>query len=84
MWSDPDKMLVYIPKSLTLATFPHPLSVFISVSLYHTTGAPGRDLADTVPVMQEDTSTKKTQLTTPSRTEVSHVPKSGKYIIIHN
>ena len=63
---------------------PNPLSVFISVSLYHTTGAPGRDLADTVPVMQENTSTKKTQLTTPSRTEVPHVPKSGKYIIVHN
>ena len=56
----------------------------ISVSLYHTTGAPGRDLAGTVPVMQEDTSTKKTQLTTPSHTEVSHVPKSGEYIIVHN
>ena len=48
--------------------------MFISVSLYHTTGAPGSDLTDN---MQEDMSTKKTQLSTASSTEAQHL-KSGK------
>ena len=46
--------------------------MFIS---YHATGAPGSDLTDT---MQEDVSTKKTQLSTASSTEAQHLPKSGK------
>ena len=43
--------------------------MFIS---YHATGAPGSDLTDT---MQEDMSTKKTELSTVSSTETQHLPK---------
>ena len=46
--------------------------MFIS---YHTTGAPGSDLTDT---MHEDMSTKKAQLSTASSTEAQHLPKSDK------
>ena len=45
--------------------------MFIS---YHATGAPGSDFTDT---MQEDMSTKKTELSTVSSTETQHLPKSG-------
>ena len=45
--------------------------MFIS---YHATGVPGSELTDT---LQEDMSTKKTELSTVSSTETQHLPKSG-------